>query len=370
MSDGHSGAGKVTVDGLTQLFSSAAPTPTLLVLANIRELSLFHELPLSVLVNRPTTHIVVTSTDTIAPETVANEAHRGLIRGCNIINLKPLTWIQSAQRVVYFLMSLYELCPMNEDQELFEMLADLVRGSPYVIDIVCHSINALTMRQRGGVMKGLREFEIKVLKPTLDEIDELPQSSDLEWTLGVFISKLLTSFNLSALALFSLSCLSLIDSSPCHVLVLLALEEFVTDLVPSVRFDWEQDLHHNCLVCPYPRPVVQLPLEDRVRRRENTFEDRYFYVPDVISIAVYSLLEPRDKVMACGVMYRILDDLVSNRVCEESHRLHFHGLQHQLLTTVREDLPVYSEGVFTAVFQLYMSTKLNESFKKSLNSDP
>lgn len=315
-------------------------------------------MPLSVLIHRPTTHTIILSSGYIAAEKVTNMAHKELIRGCNVVTLKPLTWIQSAQRVVYHLMSLYDVCPMNEDQELFQELAELVRGCPRVIDLVCHSINALTMHHRGGVMQGLRKFKIQVLEPTWNEVDQLSSTGD--WCLGVFISKLLSSLNLSALTLFALSCLSLFNSAPCHISLLHSLEKYLIELLPGVRFDWEQDLHHNCLVCPYPRPMILLPLEERVRKRDTFFTDRCFYVPDIISSTVYGLMEPKDKVMSCGVMQRVLGSLLLKKDCKESHKLHFHQLQHQLLTTVREDVVNFSEDIFNAVFQQYISTKNNE----------
>lgn len=347
-----------TSDGLVRLFSSASPAPILLVLDNMQELSILDNLPLSVLIHRPSTHTIILSSGNIAPEKVTKMAHKELIRGCNVVTLKPLTWIQSAQRVVYYLMSLYDVCPMNEDQDLFQEIAELVRGCPCVIDLVCHSINALTMRQRGGVMQGLREFEVEVLEPTWSEVDQLSPISD--WCLGVFISKLLSSLNLSALTMFSLSCLSLINSAPCHILLLHSLEKYLTDLLPGIRFNWEQDLHHNRLVCPYPRPMILLPLEERVRKRDSSFVDRYFYIPDIISSTVYDLMEPKDKVMGCGVMQRVLGGLMLRKDCKESHKLHFHELQHQLLTTVREDITNFSEDIFNAVFQQYISTKISQ----------
>ena len=320
--------------------------------------SLVDNLPLSVLIHRPTTHTIVLSSGHIAGEKVTNMAHNKLIRGCNVTTLKPLTWIQSAQRVVYYLMSLYDVCPMNEDQELFQELAELVRGCPCIIDLVCHSINALTMRHRGGVMQGLREFEIQVLEPTWNEADLLSPMDD--WCLGVFISKLLSSLNLSALTLFSLSCLSLLNSAPCHILLLHSLEKYLIELLPDIRFDWEQDLHRNSLVCPYPRPTILLPLEERVRKRDDILVDRWFYVPDVISSTVYSLMESKDKVMSCGVLQRVLGSLLLRKDCKESHKLHFHQLQHRLLTTVQEDVENYSEDIFNAVFQQYISTKISK----------
>lgn len=320
---------------------------------------------LSVLAHKPSTHIIVTSTGAISPDMVSQVAHKELLRGSNVVDLKPLTSIQSAQRLVYFLMSRYHLCPMNEEQKIFKEVAELVRGSPYVVDLVCHSIDTLCKQNGGGVMEGLRVFDHEVVEVTCEEIGLLSPSNELEWCVGVFISKLLPSFSIPVITFFLLCCLSLVRSTPFHISLLLALEDLLTNLVPESFVNWQHHLLHNSLLCPYPRPVVQLAQIHRFQGRELSMADRYFYIPDVVSSTVYSLMDSTDKVMACGVMHSVLSKLMMRVDFRESHRLHFQGLQHHLLTAVQEDLPAYSEGVFQAVFQQYILAKVGKDVETS-----
>lgn len=337
----------------------------LLVLDNIEKFSVADNVVLSALARRRSTHIVVTSTGIIPQDTVTLEAHKELVRGCNVVDLKPLSSIQSAQRVVYFLMKRYDLCPMNEEQDLFEQVADLVRGSPYVVELVCHSANTIIKDHGGQVLEGLKRFKYEVVDATLDELGS--ESDGFEWVVGVFISKLLSSLNLPAVAFFQFCCLSLVSTTPLHESLILTLEEFLTALLPNTYIAWQRNLLHNRLLYPYPRPVVQPPSKYRSQRSRPWLVDRYFYIPDVIATTVYSLMEPQDKVMACCVMHRVLAKLMSRGDVSESFGLHLQSVQRHLVTVVKEDLPAYSEDIFDAVFQQYMA-RLNKGV--GVKSDP
>lgn len=320
--------------------------PVLVVLDNIKVLPIANSIVLSSLARRPQTHFIVMVSNVIKPATIIDDARQQLDLVCELaVNLKPLTAIQSAQRIVYHLMSNFKLCPLNEEQHLFEDVADLVRGCPYVINLVCCSIESFINRVE-NVKDGMREFTREVIEKTWVKLHR---------TVSEFTTNLLLSFKLAQPVHLLLCCLSLVGGGPFQLSFLEELQKYLSKIGSvSGRLDLIKELKNHYLLLVYPCPVIGLPSKAKLSKHKANLNDlQYFYVPDIVCKAVYRLMEHTDRVIACGIMHKFLASRTNTKM--ESYQLHLKGIHCHLLEAIKKDFSVFNKDIYEVVMQGYKS---------------
>ena len=92
-------------------------------------------------------HIIILSKHSEPLDPLVVEIFKVLMRECRIHEVKTLSTIDSTQRTVYEVFREYHLSANNEDQRIFEKLAEFTSGSPVIVEIAIHVL-----------LKFIREF--------------------------------------------------------------------------------------------------------------------------------------------------------------------------------------------------------------------
>ena len=149
---------------------SAAPSPpldpTLVVLDNLTTLP--ESGPLFSLLKSNNTHIITLTHTLSIPENLRGEVDQQLIRGLNVISLKPLSKLHSTQRMVYSVVSEHEFAPHPREQTILSDIADKVGGSPAIVDTTSALLQRCIQEHKAD-KDFLEEFSARVLKPIASE---------------------------------------------------------------------------------------------------------------------------------------------------------------------------------------------------------
>ncbi len=106
---------------------------SLIVLDNTIELPTSERLTL--FMKHSNVHIIILSKLNDSLDSLIKEVDKLLLRGCTIHEVKTLSTIDSTQRIVYKVMQQHYLKASNNDQAIFEKLAEFTSGSPLIVDI-------------------------------------------------------------------------------------------------------------------------------------------------------------------------------------------------------------------------------------------
>ena len=378
--------------------------------------------------------IIITAPISVTSKSIVSIAHSELSRGCVPTELLPLPFDQMMQRTVYHILSKYEFHPMNEDQNTLDDIEDLLCGSAVVSKLCFSTLDYFIERRGQDVGKGLETFTNEVIEPTrsmsermidyqvkdekpndkvkgnfgdgflpaqeeeafdeggsvqateglisdtakvhrrtsrsLEELEELPNPVVL-----VFACQLICCLPCSPLERVLMNCLSVLNSAPFHRTVLHSLEVDIRGYVALGTVNREDHnlsgtLMKYSIIVPYPSPVIKLPVSSRAILSDKDTPS-YYHMPEAISEAVYLSLKEVDKVMACAILNRTLNELQSRRYdalmegtikgegSEDVNYFDIHvvGLKRVLLSCLLDEWKVFMQETVEGIIKQYITDK-------------
>jgi tetratricopeptide (TPR) repeat protein len=321
--------------------------PTLVVLYYLDHFPKEDDSPLLSLLKHSSVHIVVVS-KTAFPEQLQKSAHNQLIRGTNIINIKPLSTIHATQRLVHSALQNHHLTPSKTEQVLFEKLAEFTTGSPPIIDLT-NSLLDLTLTRTDAsastedalkdFASGVRLSELPQQKPLSvprEHLSSQPQeqflrtpvrdvSRELYETIkkdgeeDVFITSakydswqvvtvLIQHCDLTPEERLLLFCLSSFNCCPIPASYVTEIATIITKAAHQSHLasTLHNKLRDSKMLKVYPKPLIYHPNYPNSSTDEETDID-FVYIPRFISAAVWKdMMSDFDKVMALTTCYKAL----------------------------------------------------------------
>ena len=303
------------------------------------------------LLKHPNTHIVVISKNYAPPDALLREIDHQLLRGCNIIDAKPPSPIHTTQRIVHSILSAHHLAPTNEDQYIFEKLAQFTSGSPAIIDVTAAlflsqmehdsqkesqdihdtlvnlndqlSLDGVgpstkpvtTVRHEApkGTVSG-REISNNVYNNIVSVRDpeQDPWCTSSPYDSWQAVTMLIDQCSLSAEEKLLLFAVSMFSCSPIPVSVATEISSMIAK--GSHKLHISTSLHSKLfqmqLMKRYPLPVI---LHHSLGVQQPSTEPEFVYVPQHIAQAIWKdMMSDRDKVVALTTMYMALRTLTDN----------------------------------------------------------
>ena len=303
------------------------------------------------LLKHPNTHIVVISKNYAPLDALLREIDHQLLRGCNIIDVKPLSPIHTTQRIVHSILSAHHLPPTNEDQNIFEKLAQFTSGSPALIDVTAalflsqmehdsqnelqdthdtliNFINQLALDEmdpstkpvtivRRESPKGTAKTR-EISKDVYDNIVFIRDSEQDPWCTSSpydswqAVTTLIDQCSLSAEEKLLLFAVSMFSCSPVPMSVVTEVSSMIANATqkPHISTSLHSKLFQMQLMKRYPLPVI---LHPSLGVQQPSTEPEFVYVPQNIARAIWKdMMSDGDKVMALTTMYIALCTLVDN----------------------------------------------------------
>ncbi len=351
------------------------------------------------LLRNPNTHIVVISKYYTSPKALQKQVDQQLIRGCNIIDVMPLTAIHTTQQIAHAVLKEHHFAPQNDDQETFSRLAEFTSGSPCIIS----ATTALLLSQlQGGddPHESLRNFAKTILldnagasfkpksvvsdshklnsvatgrQPSLvqrvrgiaEDVSELPSvyttGDDDPWCTSAHydswqsISRVVQGCKLSAEEQLLLFCLSVFGCSPVPIALVTELS-FVISKASRGSGNLLPKLSEMSLVKIYPIPVV-LHSTVEVTVTENS-ESPFVYVPQLLSRALWKdLMTPLDRAATLATTYKALAVLHHN--ASPLERAILTGPCALLLEAVELNFDLMGRECYSEVYKLFIQMKVH-----------
>lgn len=334
----------------------------------------FHSLPLTqpplkklLLNTKCKLHIIMTTSISSTPERIEEQCHNSLNRGFQLHKLKPLHCLSASQRLIYNVVSQFDLKPMNKEQRIFVFMEEVACGQPSLLNIT----NALLVdciKESPNPSDGLMKFYEQVIDNTFTEINSaidreekasqeakqksldearalavklglvaLPSQKPSELTEShiadnvhkkaiIYAHQLIGFAKLDHLEHLLLSCLCSLYCIPVHGFVIKALytmlhsinQDLESEPAPVDNPEWlftETNLYKFSFIVQYPHPVAQAPSADKNGGRETS--DSYYVVPPVVCEAIQLSLSESDKVILSSLLYQLLNELRAQLEPEE-----------------------------------------------------
>ena len=297
--------------------------------SSLREMAKFHKLLCHIC-----THIIATlhagnNTDL---SSIVGQIDTLLIRGSNIIEVEPFSPIHTTQRIVYgHLQKTKCPSPSDEDRVALEILVDITKGSPPVIDIMTskgmctkypESLDAFTRRL---------VFTLDESEPFSNVVDKQPMKARncVSFNLWDAINGLADLCELTSYEELFLHYLCIFRSNvpvpKCVLERLSCLTKHSCSQLTSCQEMCQKLVDFN-LLKSYPHPVV-LPPIGGVNGKVKEAPLCYGVAPVVATAIWNGKMNDTDKVMALGIVYRVFEDIYSNRhILSSSELQHVFGL--------------------------------------------
>ena len=254
-----------------------------------------------------------------------------LIRGSNIIEVEPFSPIHTTHRIVYGHLQITK-CPSPSDEEraALEILVDFTKGSPPVIDVMTskgmctkypESLDAFTRRL---------VFTLDESEPFSNVIDKQPMKARncVSFDLWDAINRLADLCELTSYEELFLHCLCIFHNVPVPKCVLERLSCLIKHSSSQLTSCQEmcQKLVDFNLLKSYPHPVVLPPIGGVNGEVKET--PLCYCVAPVVATAMWNgKMNDTDKVMSLGIVYRVFEDIYSNRhILSSSELQHVFGL--------------------------------------------
>ena len=322
--------------------------PLLVVFDHIEHLP-NHEDTIKLLKNS-NTHIVIISKYHVPPNSLQKEIDRHLLRGCNVIDIKPLSMIHTTQRIVHSILSKVHFAPTNEDQGILEKLAEFTLGSPAVVAVtsalsVVHlntvpkdseddnslrcfakklslhdmgpDIKPISIIARGGSLEMVprREISREVCKTIRTVNSEEAWNTNAHFDAWQSITQLVSQCMLSSEEQLLLQCLSIFSCSPIPMVVVVEISTIVAKAAhkPHLANSLHRTLFSYHLLKRYPLPVVLHSSLKSVKASKTHTEPEFVYVPQIIAGAVWKdMMTSIDTAMTLGTAHRAFSNLSKN----------------------------------------------------------
>ena len=116
--------------------------------------------------NNSSVSIIITAPVNVVSKQVISTIDKELGRGCDEFHLMPIPFYLMMQRMVYYILSKHDFHPMNEEQEIFDEIEDLLSGNSTVSKLCFAVLERFIELREGNVSKGLVSFSNEVIEPT------------------------------------------------------------------------------------------------------------------------------------------------------------------------------------------------------------
>ena len=343
------------------------------------------------LLKHPNTHIVVISKNYAPPDGLMREIDNQLLRGCNIIDVKPLSMIHTTQRIIHSILSAHHLAPTNEDQNIFEKLAQFTSGSPAIIDVTAAlflsqmkqdsqnesqdthdtlvnlsdrlsldemdpSTKPVTVARRDPPKGTARRQEIS--KNVYDNIVSIRDPEQDPWCTSSpydswqVITILIDQYSLSAEEKLLLFAVSMFSCSPIPMSVVTEISSMIAKASqkPHTSTSLHFKLFQMQLMKRYPLPVI---LHSSLSVQQPSTEPEIIYIPQYITRAIWKdMMSDKDKAMGLTTMYRALHTLADN--LDSSNIGFLAGLISLLMEMYELNYELMSKQCYQEVYKLYL----------------
>ena len=269
------------------------------------------------------------------PGALIKEIDQKLVRGCTIHDIDPLSTIHSTQRIVYSVMKDCNFTPNNDDQHVFESLADFTCGSPLIVnitsqllleyltqisklhDILMHCASLLALDQTAKTFVGKLHDKLSV--PTVGAVSkDVPSAIDMvdgdktitwetnsEYDSWESIDRLIDGCSLSTEEKLLLDCLAIFGCSPVPLFYITEISSLIA--TSSQKGHLGGTLHNRLiklsLMKQYPFPVVYHPAV----QSSPTYS--FAYIPHYLAQCIWKSLDDIDKIAALAIAHVALKRL-------------------------------------------------------------
>ena len=327
-------------------------------------------------------HIIFIYKSYIPIDKLIKEIDRKLIRGCVINNVEPLSVIHSTQRIVYSIMKTYSFTPTNDDQQVFERLAEFTTGSPLLVEIASKVVDACFQVKKHPVQQltklllldvtahgKVSELMVPISQPSTRTISEkimhklVSADIQLERAHNICATRTLYDFwdsvvllidacNLTSEQKLLLNCLSVFGCSPVPFLLVTELASLIAK--GSQKPHLAGTLHHKLidykLLKKYPQPIV---LHPSVVQSSNP-DMNFVYVPQELSHCIWNASEDVDKVFVLNLIYIALNRLL--KLTNDKITVHFlHGVCSLLFEMVELNFTLIGKECYQAMCNFSLS---------------
>ena len=348
-------------------------------------------------------HIILLATHVESPDNLVREADRVLIRGCSIHEVKTLSKIDSTQRTVHCIFKEHHLASTNEDQEIFEKLAEFTSGSPVIVNIASQVLLKYMRENSDSPSVGLEKFSQAInlsnsrkavrdsllsahveVDPSMVHVREisseltrvLPEvtrvlsshtdvwESNTEYDSWDSIEHLLDCCISSPEEMLLLRSLSIFSCSPIPMSLVTALSSLIAQSSnhPHLAGLYPEKLMQVNLVKIYPSPII---LHRDLVHDVTQNDPQYVYVPQHLSRYLWKC-DPLDQILAVTVIQKAI-----KFVCRDGSPMEpsfILGLISILLDKVAEFNGLFGKECYQDVYKLYLDLYHHIHF--SVQSDP
>ena len=342
------------------------------------------------LLKNPGTHILVLSKTSLPPESLVREIDRDLLRGTTTIDIEPLTAVHATQRVVHTVLSEHHVAPKNQEQEIFEKLAEFMCGSPVLTDIVSalllhrmaedkqHSSDILcgfsqdiglkdieyTASQTAAVLSDRprisRVAKHRTISPRVRAVIErtLPGvGPELAYSTSAFDSwvaliRLVKQCKLSPEETMLLKCLSILGCAPIPASLVTDISQYIcrASQKPHLAASLSSKLLKLKLLWHYPSPLIYHPTLDR--RPLPSLEPEFAYVPQYVSNALCKdFFSEEDTIMTVGIVHHVMEALPPTTNKQPNFPC---GIAQLLEQFSLQNCDVIGQDCYRAVYQLHL----------------
>ena len=342
------------------------------------------------LLKNPGTHILILSKTSLPPESLVREIDRDLLRGTTTIDIEPLTAVHATQRIVHTVLSEHHVAPKNQEQEIFEKLAEFMCGSPVLTDIVSalllhrmaedkrHSSDILcgfshdiglkdieyTASQTAAVLSDRprisRVAKHRTISPRVRAVVErtLPGvGPELAYSTSAFDSwvaliRLVKQCKLSPEETMLLKCLSILGCAPIPASLVTDISQYIcrASQKPYLAASLSSKLLKLKLLWHYPAPLIYHPTLDR--RPLPSREPEFVYVPQYVSNALCKdFFSEEDTIMTIGIVHHVMEALPQSTNKQPNFPC---GIAQLLEQFSLQNCDVIGQDCYRAVYRLHL----------------
>ena len=332
-------------------------------------------------------HIILLSKYFETPDNIVKEVDKKLIRGCSMHEIKTLSMIESTQRTVHCILKECHLAPTNEDQKIFERLAEFTSGSPVIVDIASQVLLKFLREAPDNLSAGLSKFAdaiylsesrtsakassrremptqaiVRTISENLTRVSSSITSvtsdnrdvweSNSEYDSWDSIGRLLDCYLTLPEEMLLLRSLSMFSCSPIPMYLVTELSSLISlsSNHPHLAGLLHTKLLEMGIIKIYPLPVIYH--QSACQLKPQT-EPQYVYVPQHISSSLWICLNNEDRIVSLGIMYRTFLVLHHKVTILDAHFLL--GLCSLLLEMFDFNFELMGRDCYQEVYKVYLS---------------
>ena len=330
-------------------------------------------------------HIIVLHDSCTSVDKFVKDVDLKLVRGCNFLNIKPLTMIHSTQRIVHSIMKEYDFTPTNDDQLVIEKLAAFTSGSPLLIDIATLVVCSLFAELKQNSVHYLTELLSKdapLAKPSetipncppllsrtaseesIDNVGKRETSAiwatNTEYDSWDSVIALVDSCNLTTEERLLFNSLLVFNGSPIPHSILSELALVIANSCqkPHLAGTLHCKLFKYKLVCNYPHPVVvhKSVIHDSSHDRDSF---RLVHIPLYVSQCMWNNCEKVDQVVVLNLAFHTL--CKSHPILlSDSHMIN--ALCSLLLEACNSNYELIGKQCYQEMYILFLRCTLSQPF--------